>query len=83
MEGPIWSVIEQMVEQALKSMKVGKLSGPPGVTSDFLKAAEATGVKGLFQVSESIEQEGEVPEQCGKSYTLPVYKVKEDFVMVE
>ena len=62
--GPIWGLTEQTVEQALKSMKVGKALGPSGVTSDDLvKAAGATGVKGLFHVSESIEQEGKVPEQ--------------------
>ena len=27
-EGPIWGVTEQMVEQALKSMKVSKAQGP-------------------------------------------------------
>ena len=42
---------------------MGKASGPTGDTSDLIKAAGATGVKGLFQVCESIEQEGEVSEQ--------------------
>ena len=46
-----------MVEQALKSMKVDKAPGPSGVTSNLIKAAGATGVEGLFQVCESIEQE--------------------------
>ena len=76
MEGLKWGVTEQMVEQALKSTKVGKALGPLGVTSDLIKAARATGVKGLFQVCVSIEQEGEVPEQWGKSYTIPIYKGK-------
>ena len=58
MEGLIWGVTEQMVEQALKSMKVGKAPWPTVVISYFIQA----GVKGLFQVCESIEQEGEVPE---------------------
>ena len=44
----IWGVTDQMVEQALKSMKVGTAPGPSGVTSDFVKAARATGMKGLF-----------------------------------
>ena len=61
-EGTLWGVTEQM-EKALKRMKVGKVIGPSGITSDLIKVAEATGVKGLFQVCESIEQEGEVPEQ--------------------
>ena len=51
----IWGVTEQIVEQALKSMKVGKAPGPSGITSDLIKAAGATGVKWLFQVCESIE----------------------------
>ena len=51
-----------MVEQGLKGMKVGKASGPSGVTSELIKAAGTTGVKKLFQVWESSEQEGEVPE---------------------
>ena len=33
--------------------------------------AGVSGVKGLFQVCESIEQEGEVPEHRAKSYTIP------------
>ena len=56
--GPTSGVPEQMVEQALKSMKVGKAPGPSGVTTNLIKAAGATGVKGLFQVCYSIEKEG-------------------------
>ena len=47
-EGPIWGVTEHIVEQTLKSMKVGKVLKSFGVTSDLIKAAGATGVKGLF-----------------------------------
>ena len=50
MKGPIWGVNEEIVEQALKSMKLGKAPGPSGVKSDLIKAAGATKVKGLFQV---------------------------------
>ena len=82
-EGPIWGVTEQIVEQALKSMKVGKAPGPSGITSDLIKAAGVTGVKGLFQVCESVEQESEVPEQQAKSYTMPVYNGKGDFLIVD
>ena len=58
MEGLIWGVAEQVVKQVLKRMKVGKAPWPTAVISYFIQA----GVKGLFQVFESIEQEGEVPE---------------------
>ena len=44
-----------MVEQALKSMKVRKALELSGVLSNLIKAAGATGMKGLFQVCESIE----------------------------
>ena len=47
-EGPIKEVTEQMVEQPMKSMKVDKAPESPGVTSDLIKAAGATGVKWLF-----------------------------------
>ena len=47
-EGLIWSVTEQIVKQALKSIKVGKAPGPSGVTSDLIKAAGAIVVKGLL-----------------------------------
>ena len=67
-KGPIWGVTGQLVEQALKSIKVGKAPGPSGVTSGLIKAAV------LLQVCVSIEQEGEDPEQWAKSYTIPVYK---------
>ena len=40
-------------------------------------------MKGLFQVYESIEQEGKVPEQWAKSYTIPLYKGKGDVLMVD
>ena len=76
----IRGVTEQMVEQALKSMKVG--TGAIWVTSDLIKAAGATGVKVPFQIYESTEQEGRVPEQWAKSYTIPVYKGKGDVLMV-
>ena len=82
-EGLIWGVTEQTVEQALKSMKVGKTPGSSGVTSSLIKATGATGVNGLFQVCESIEQEGEVPKQWAKSYTILVYKGKGDVLMVD
>ena len=36
MEGAIWAVTEQIVEQALESMKIGKAPGPSGVTSDLI-----------------------------------------------
>ena len=36
----------------MKSLKVNKAPGPSGVTSNLIKAAGATGVKGLFQVCE-------------------------------
>ena len=81
--GAIWGVTKQVVERALKSMKVGKAPGLSGVTSDLIKAAGATGVKVLFQVCESIEQEGEVPEQWAKSYTIPAYNGKGDVLMVD
>ena len=45
----------------MNSMKVGKAPGPSGVTSNLIKAAGAIKVKELFQVCESIEQEGHVP----------------------
>ena len=69
-------------------MKVGKAPGPSGGTSDLIRApgatgVKATGVKGLFQVYESIEQEGEVPEQWAKSYTTLVYKGMGDVLMVD
>ena len=82
-EGPIWGVSEQIVEQAPRSMKVGKVPGPSGVTSNLIKAAGTTGVKSLFQVCESIEQEDKVPEQWAKSYTINVYKGKGDVLMVD
>ena len=56
MEGPIWGVTEQIVEQALKSMKVSKAPGPSGVKSYLIKAPGATGEKGLFQGCGPIEQ---------------------------
>ena len=40
-------------------------------------------MKGLFQVCESIEQIDKVPEQWGKSCTVPVYKGKGDAQMVD
>ena len=82
-EGPIWGITEDMIEKALKSMKTGKAPGPSGVTSDLMKAAGATGVRGIFQVCETIEQEDEAPEQWSDSFTIPVYKGKGDVLMVD
>ena len=72
-----------MVEQALKSIKADKVPWPSGVTSDFIKAAGATGVKRLIQVCESIEKEGELPQQWAKGYKIPVYKGEGDVLMVD
>ena len=44
------------MQPALKSVKVGKALGPSGVTSDLIKPAGATGVKGLFQVCEPLNR---------------------------
>ena len=84
MEGPnILGETEQMLEQELKSMKVSKVPGPSRETSDFIKVAGATRVKRVFLVCEFIEQEGRVPEQWGKSFTIPVYKGKGNVLMVD
>ena len=42
-------------------------------------------MKGIFQVCKSIEQEGEVPEQWAKSYTIhtSMFKGKGDVLMVD
>ena len=40
-------------------------------------------MNGLFQVCEFIEQEGEVPEEWAKRYTIPLYKGKGDVLMVD
>ena len=82
-EGPIWGITESMIEKALKNMKADKAPGPSGITSDLLKAAGATGVKGLFQVCETIEEQDEVPVNWGGSFTIPVYKGKGDVLMVD
>ena len=37
----IWGVTEQIVEQALKSMKVDKAPGPSGVTSDCRSSCQS------------------------------------------
>ena len=76
-EGPIWGVTEQIVVQALKSMKVGKVPGPSWVTSDLIKAADATGVKGLFLVCESIEQEARFQSSEPRVITYRYTKVRE------
>ena len=47
MTGPIWGVTGQIVEQAPKSTKVDKLPAPSGVTSDLIKAAGSTEMKGF------------------------------------
>ena len=49
----------------------------------LIKTAGVTGVKGIFQVCESIKQEGEIPEQWGKSYTEPVYNGNGDVLLVD
>ena len=72
-EGSIWGATEQVVEQALKSMKVPV---PSGVTSNLKKATGATVVKGRFQVCKSIEEEGEAPEQWAKVLLYRYIKVK-------
>ena len=40
-EGPIWGMTEQIVEQALKSIKLGNAPGPSGVTIDPYKGCRS------------------------------------------
>ena len=83
-EGSLSGVTEQIVEQALKSEHESMKARQRAIWGDkwSIKAAGATGMKGLFQVCKSSEQEGNFPEQWDKSYTILVYKGKQDGPMV-
>ncbi len=67
-EGPILSVTEKEVTEALQKMKRGKAPGPSGVTTDLLKYAEETGVQELKQVFELMETEERAPTEWESSY---------------
>ena len=78
-EGQIWGMTKKMVEQALKRARDGAIWGH----KQPCKGYRCTWSERHFPVCQSIEQEGKVPEQWTKSYTIPVYKSKGDVLMVD
>ncbi len=82
-EGPILTVTETEVEEALRKMKRGKARGPSGVTTDLLRYAGETGVRELKEVFELIETEERAAAKWGSGYTIPIYKGKRDALCVE
>ena len=49
-EGPIEEIARKEVEEALKSMKTGRASGPSRVTSELLKFAGNSGIDEIFMI---------------------------------
>ncbi len=60
-EGPILDVAVKEVEVALRKMKRGKAPGPSGVTTDLLRHARETRVRGLKKIFDLIGTEERAP----------------------
>ena len=81
-EGLKWGVTEQTVEQALKSMKVGKVPGPSGVTNGLIKVVGATGVKGLFRFVNPLNSKVKFQSSGPRVICTGMYKGKGNVLMV-
>ena len=77
-EGPIEDITIEEVRQAIKGMKMGKATGPTGVSAEQLKNLDDEGIEWFRDILRTIVHKGEIPEEWKKSYIVPIYKEKGD-----
>ena len=66
----------QMVEEAIKVMKMGKAAGPSGTTAELWKHLGQTGLEWPLEILKDIWAEGRVSKQWKKSEIVTIYKEK-------
>lgn len=76
--GPVLTITEAEVEEAIKKMKLGKCTGPDDIPADIWKIAGIRGVRYLTGLFNKIIQDNRIPEEWRKSTTVPIWKGKGD-----
>ena len=71
-EGPCELISEMEVEEAIRSMKVGKAAGPSEIVVEMLKAAGNKGFKIMTKICNHVVSEGAMPKEWELS-TLILY----------
>ena len=77
-EGPCELISEREVEEAIRSMKVGKAAGPSEILVEMLKAAVNKCVKIMTKICDHVVREGAMPKEWELSTLIPIYKGKGD-----
>ena len=76
-EGPCELISEREVEEAIRSMKVGKAAGSSEIVVEMLKAG-SKGVKVMTKICNHVMREGAMPREWELSTLIPIYKGKGD-----
>ena len=76
-ETPI-PIITDMVKKAISQMKAGKAPGPSGIVVEMIRAAGDMGASMICDPAAAIIRDGKVPSDWEQSFTVCLYKGKED-----
>ena len=76
--GPIGEITRREVEEALKTMKNGKATGPDEIPAEIWKYLGQDGVIVLYKLFNAILRCGRIPEAWRMSILIPIYKGKGD-----
>ena len=76
-EGSCKLISEREIEEAIRSIKVGKAAGPSEIVAEMLKAAESS-VRITTKICNHVVREGAMPRERGLSTLIPNYKGKGD-----
>ena len=79
-EGPIQEVQWKDVKVVLSKMKRGTASGPSEVTAELIKVLGIEGEEWMWELLNSVWENGKIPEEWRKSILIPIYKQKGDIL---
>ena len=65
----------------MKKLKVGRATGPSGVSSDLIRAAGNIGIKEMVKMCREVQDTRIIPEEWEDSYTIPIFKGKGDALL--
>ena len=77
-EGPYERFVEEDVQNALSSMKIGKATGPSDITFDMLKPRGKESVGEMLKVANGLLEGEKMPGSWKLSDLIPIYKGKGD-----
>jgi len=77
------NITEDEVEEAIQRAKNGKSSGTDMITNDIYKWGRPITTSWLTRLFQRVYENGQVPEEWGKSIICPIYKNKGDRMKCE